>query len=444
MSENVIRERILIVDDDRIVLNNLKIQLNELGYETIQASGAHEAMSIILKLEVSLVISDMNMPDGDGLDLLRFLKVERPKIPFVLMTSLNTLLEAHEATVKGANYFLAKPFKQEELRNAVNSCLFDCGRGSKKHEELVRVYIGNFIGDDAIKCDVYLRLDKSKFIKVAQKGDDISHEEVSQYRQKGIHSLYILKSELKKNLNLPTTFDCQQSESIKKRKQAIFKEMTFLLNEVLEFRSLNKEAFFQAEILLESTLSLLVDHDQVFALFEKHSLGSKEALRKGLFIGFYSVLISQYLSNPTAKKYFLLAASGLLHDLEGEESLSIASGPALCHPERRAMVLMEMNSLPLDIVTIILQHHEKETGKGYPRGLISSEIHPLAKIMGVADELYHRLKEKEISTENLILSLNEMAKACLNDFNLKVIEALILAFNQPIPFEMVQYQLSEE
>ena len=114
-------KRILIVDDDDTFRTALKYVLIKKGFEIVLANGGKEAAEIFRNSRVDAIISDINMPEGNGLDLLKFVKESSP-VPFVLMTGLKTLDETHEAFILGADYFLAKPFEKKDLLYAVESC----------------------------------------------------------------------------------------------------------------------------------------------------------------------------------------------------------------------------------------------------------------------------------------------------------------------------------
>ncbi|MCG8603872.1 response regulator, partial [bacterium] len=103
---------ILIVDDEVSVRTSLEKALSKAGYVTRSAGSGNEALRILAKAKTSfnVVLSDLKMPDGDGLDLLRGIKKHHPKMEVVLLTGYGTIERAVEAMKEGAYDFITKPF----------------------------------------------------------------------------------------------------------------------------------------------------------------------------------------------------------------------------------------------------------------------------------------------------------------------------------------------
>jgi DNA-binding NtrC family response regulator len=103
-------KNILVVDNEKDILNVLKDVLGILGYSTELVKNGQEALSIFEKDRFSLVITDMVMPDIDGLTLMKKIKEEDPSIPVVIITGFGSQM-VDEAMRAGADGFIEKPFK---------------------------------------------------------------------------------------------------------------------------------------------------------------------------------------------------------------------------------------------------------------------------------------------------------------------------------------------
>lgn len=118
------RQRILVVDDDELVRETTVATLESLGYEVTSAADGSEAIACLEgDAGVALVLTDVVMPDGDGLDLARWIRANRPDTPVVLCSGYNSKraeLEHHLAVP-----FLAKPYTRTELKNLLASQLSD-------------------------------------------------------------------------------------------------------------------------------------------------------------------------------------------------------------------------------------------------------------------------------------------------------------------------------
>jgi DNA-binding NtrC family response regulator len=101
--------RILIVDDEKSVRFVMAQVLRKNGHEVVEASGGTEAVQILKKNKLDLILLDMIMPDMDGLQALQELKQINPDIPIIIITGHGDIPNAVEATKLGAYDFLEKP-----------------------------------------------------------------------------------------------------------------------------------------------------------------------------------------------------------------------------------------------------------------------------------------------------------------------------------------------
>lgn len=112
--------RVLVVDDDPGFRQLLSAILAGEGYEVRTAAKVAEARKEILATSFGLVVSDLKLPDGDGLDVQKWLNENRPTTPFVLITGFGSVPTAVEAMKRGALDYLEKPLRSpDELRRLV-------------------------------------------------------------------------------------------------------------------------------------------------------------------------------------------------------------------------------------------------------------------------------------------------------------------------------------
>jgi DNA-binding NtrC family response regulator len=117
------KSRILVVDDEPVIADNLRLTLEREGYEVETAASTVGAMLRVEEREFSLGIVDLMLPDGDGLHLLRLLRGKDPSLEVIIMTGHSSISKAVEATKQGAFYFVAKPFDSEEMLTLVAKAL---------------------------------------------------------------------------------------------------------------------------------------------------------------------------------------------------------------------------------------------------------------------------------------------------------------------------------
>lgn len=123
MEPKVRKESILVVDDAQDTLEILKRNLASQGFMIFTAPAVTEAIRILETTPVDLVITDLKMPKANGLDLVRHVRDNFKDTEIMMITGYPTLEGAVEAVKTGAEEYLAKPFTDEELFNAVNKLL---------------------------------------------------------------------------------------------------------------------------------------------------------------------------------------------------------------------------------------------------------------------------------------------------------------------------------
>lgn len=112
-------KKILIVDDDDEFRKTIVMTLETLGYEVVGCSGGWSAFDMASVKQFDLVISDIRMPEGDGIELLLKLRNIDPEYPPVILMTGFTTESFQELLNKGALSILKKPFQIEELETNI-------------------------------------------------------------------------------------------------------------------------------------------------------------------------------------------------------------------------------------------------------------------------------------------------------------------------------------
>ena len=116
-------KNILVVDDDRIILDSLCEFLSLEGFQTNGAETLKGALAKLEKESYSLVITDVSLPDGDGLELLDTIRKEHPQTVAIVITGYGTIESAVKAIKQGAYDYLTKPIADDELRLTVERAI---------------------------------------------------------------------------------------------------------------------------------------------------------------------------------------------------------------------------------------------------------------------------------------------------------------------------------
>ncbi|MEJ2245222.1 MAG: sigma-54 dependent transcriptional regulator [Acidobacteriota bacterium] len=115
--------KILVVDDEPNITEILEIAFQDDGMDVFKSGSGKDALKILRKQEIDVVVSDIMMPDLSGVDLLSEAKQFAPNTPFIMITAFASTETAIEALQHGAYDYVTKPFGMEELRSIVHQAL---------------------------------------------------------------------------------------------------------------------------------------------------------------------------------------------------------------------------------------------------------------------------------------------------------------------------------
>jgi two-component system response regulator PilR (NtrC family) len=118
-----VARRILIAEDEKVLRQSLASLLEDEGYEVLQAADGQEAHDLVLETPVDLVLTDVRMPEMDGMALLAYLRKVIPETPVILITAYGTVQSAVAAMRQGAYDYLLKPIQFDDLRLRITRAL---------------------------------------------------------------------------------------------------------------------------------------------------------------------------------------------------------------------------------------------------------------------------------------------------------------------------------
>jgi two-component system response regulator GlrR len=150
------KEKILVVDDDRNILQVIRMRLVSGGYHVKSVTGPKPALKLAEKEPFDLALIDLKLNGQDGIQLMESIHQINPHIPVIILTAHGTIKSAVHAMKKGAYSYLTKPFDGHELLQQIDNCLEKSrlSKEVKRLRELVEQTYGfdNIIGNsDKIK-----------------------------------------------------------------------------------------------------------------------------------------------------------------------------------------------------------------------------------------------------------------------------------------------------
>jgi DNA-binding NtrC family response regulator len=157
-------ETILIIDDEKSLLDLLGVVFKKEGYAVKTAGTATLGFAILEKEEVDLVVTDIKMSGSDGMDVLRYVRENKPDVPVILITAYGSITQAVEALKAGALDYVVKPFDVEELKIIVGRGL--AAKRLKQENVLLkrdfkdRYGFEQMIGKSRSMQDIYILIEK--------------------------------------------------------------------------------------------------------------------------------------------------------------------------------------------------------------------------------------------------------------------------------------------
>jgi len=156
------KERLLVVDDDAGTLEVLQRNLASQGYQVFAAPGVAEAIDILGRTAIDLVITDLKMPKVSGLDLIRHVRENFRDTEVMMITGYASIEGAVRAVKTGAQEYLSKPFTEEELFAAVSRALekLNARRRSQSDAVMGLPYAPGFIGESEAMLEIFRTVQK--------------------------------------------------------------------------------------------------------------------------------------------------------------------------------------------------------------------------------------------------------------------------------------------
>lgn len=413
---------ILIAEDNDEMRDALAISIRKLGHNVLAAPNGKIARDLLGSQEVDLIISDVQMPFLDGLDLLDWCK-KNHKSKFILMTGFSHLLETQSAYERGADEFIAKPFKFTDFQLLLEKVLRggeDAPASVEKgaQEKYCKVSIDEFVTKPQIEFDIYIKLSEQKHIKIGYAGTHFSVSQLERYKKHGVKYLYITAIDFPKfvRANLEIAKVVKSSRSISREKKLNFvRYVGDTLMEKVFTAGVDQETLFEAKDFMNVVLEAIGDNADSFELIEIMDKHSDKLTAQCVSAALYSVMIARKMGLTSVQSFYKLSMAGFFHEIGMKEiDNSILDKPRhlLSQSERQQIeshtirgkeILIATGHIPDDVIQLVAEHHEDVVGTGYPRALKKNRQHPLSPLMQVAT-LFSQLSLKRDPSKTQTLS----------------------------------------
>lgn len=267
-------------------------------------------------------------------------------------------------------------------------------------EDFMPIPITEFVQGVTIPVDLYVRLNDEKFVMVGKAGAHSNVDQFKNYQNKEVTYLWVKKKEYYKITHQTITIagialskkdlaDGKKALMVTHSARAMFRQV--------EGVGLDLETYNNSKQICEAVISLADTHKSLNDLLSSLKDYSDSLMSHSVAVSMFAVMIGQGLKYEKKATLEKLALGGLLHDI-GKKALpkELLKKPLATmspdeaqlyetHAFKGMQMLMSLGIVPDDVVSIVYEHHENAIGQGYPQRIRDVKMHPLAKVVALAD-----------------------------------------------------------
>jgi putative nucleotidyltransferase with HDIG domain len=268
-------------------------------------------------------------------------------------------------------------------------------------ESMIPIPIAEFIMGNKLTVNLFVRLSEDKFVLIGKAGSNVNRQQLKSYNQKEVQYLWVRRQEFNKIasqcVSLAGIILGKKDVDIK-NKTAVVSHAAKAVFTQLDHMGLSLEMYNNAKQITEAIVAMCECHRDLSELFEGLKNCADNLLYHSMAVSAVAVMIGSAIGFEKKITLEKLSLGGLLHDI-GKKTLppDLLKKPlALMNPEESSLyethsyrgmqLLLSLGIVPDDIVSIVYEHHENSIGQGFPQRIRDVKIHPLAKIIGLADQ----------------------------------------------------------
>lgn len=411
-------KKVLVVEDEEDLRELVTFCVQtEFGADVIEASSGEDAIQKI-KAEPGLaaVVCDYRMPKGNGGFVFEYLKNNNLQIPYIMCSS-DSLAEHPEINGPPFAGHAQKPMFQEGLRTHLKAIFSDATKSSPAQssesiapeENYVRVPPNLLPKMGIMPCDVYLKIGSSKFLKLVHQGDTFESADLEKAYEKKIESLWIEKAQ-----NVAFIDKLVSEMMTLNHAKVIAKKDTGELGVLGKEAQETLHAWVQEMGYSEAVEKLTKAHVNLALQALTHSpdlsklLGSFKTdpnsylASHSTLLPYLACFIAELMGWASEQTLHKLTLASFLHDVSlkkddvariqsVETARATLKGDDLKafeqHPLEAAQICKKYKEIPPDVDVVILQHHERPDGSGFPSGCNHTRLSPLSAVFIVAHDM---------------------------------------------------------
>ncbi|MCB9091523.1 MAG: HD domain-containing protein [Halobacteriovoraceae bacterium] len=423
---------IVIADTDKEWVAKLKEYFEKYQYEVSLVDNGKKCQIALANKKHSAIILDFSIKDHSSISVLKYIKINCPSLRVIF--TLTNLAELEEIGLSksdlkhlGVYDIVEKPTEPEQIFKLIelynNPTLWNKieRTGETKNEENVdepddnfdKISSKTFFSGNTTIYDIYIRLKQDKYVKVLHRGDVFDQQRLDKYiNEKNVEFFYFKKEDRILYINFMNKLlsKVTNTEKISQKSQAsLTKTLTDkYINEVFT-GGMNPRVVEEGKAICENIHGLLARSDDMKKLLDTFLEMEIDEEGQSFLVSFFSIAIGKELNWVTERSVQTLGMGGMLHDIgkiklpdnirnkKFSEMTDEEKEIYKTHPQLGVELLQDFPFLPEPVRQIVLQHHERLDGSGYPHRLTGMKIFPMAKVIAIADEFVNQLVETKMS-----------------------------------------------
>lgn len=433
--------KILLVDDDIDIREILEFTFTcEIEADFLHADSGQNAIEVLKNhSDISFVVCDYNMPNGSGGDVYKHLLETNNSTPYFMCSSDQAI--DHPEFEEGNNFKgeITKPYIYEGVVKCLK--IYDelTGKANTLKENSLNylpISLEILLKMSKLPCPLHIELNSGKIIKILNTEDEFTSEEYDKYVKKGVERLVIEKGDAQEFVNgvcrevTSILNDAERSEENK-----VFDAHSVIMSTVSEL-GLSEKVIRAATQSVDHALGLF-DKTPGFDKISKHIFGypGKYLTTHSIALSYIAVSLLKNTNwdNHETRNKMVLAA--FLHDasiktpefteqefVDETKMVHITS-----HPKDIQNLLEKIKNLPPDVDRILLEHHERPNGSGYPKQLTGDQLHILSCVFIFSHDIVNciyklKIADEEVSDASIRKMMNKDEyttknfKKCFNAF----------------------------
>lgn len=449
---------ILYIEDDQNIAEIYVLMLKE-HFENIEIKHFLDGEKAIEELKknhtsYNLVISDFKLPNISGAEIFKFVSGQMLGIPFIILSgydcskdeNLKFFFDSHVR-----NAFLVKPTTIDELAKKIQWCLAVDNnpltvylKEATHHDEKIAINSDVFLKLNYVPCDVYLKINKGKFVKIIKKKEIYENSLIKKLIMKGTTHFFVNRSELSQygesvvstlNVMIKTK---KNKINDQQKSQLATKAIEVIKSNLLKC-GFNKTLMDTTDELVTMQLDLIDSAPEFASFLEKFQNFRMVHADHVRLVSYICVSILKELEWDSETTVHRMCMAVMLHDIslpdgilklinETKDLQKLSEKDRMSyfsHPEVSSHIAKNFEKIAPGIDQYILEHHESPDGRGFPKKLNFNNIHPLSAVLHISDLVADLLWEHGFEMDKVKDDIRDMKANYQRGFYRKPFEALL-------------------